>query len=230
MTGERSTSPTDYASYVDATIRPQDDLFGHVNGRWLAETPIPDDRSRIGAFIDLRDLSEERVRGIITELGETTPDGDDAESVAARKIGTLYAAYMDTAAIEEAGAAPLQADLRPIAEAADRASLAQVMGELQRAGVGGLVGIDVSPGISTPDYLVWFAQDGIGLPDEAYYRQDEFGPVREAYEGHVARLLTLAGVVEGDAATDAASSSRPGSPPTTGTTCGCARPSRSTTR
>jgi putative endopeptidase len=78
------------------------------------------------------------------------------------------------------------------------------MGELQRAGVGGLVGIDVSPGISTPDYLVWFAQDGIGLPDEAYYRQDEFGPVREAYEGHVARLLTLAGVVEGDAATDAA--------------------------
>jgi predicted metalloendopeptidase len=105
MTGERSTSPTDYASYVDATIRPQDDLFGHVNGRWLAETPIPDDRSRIGAFIDLRDLSEERVRGIITELGETTPDGDDAESVAARKIGTLYAAYMDTAAIEEAGAA-----------------------------------------------------------------------------------------------------------------------------
>lgn len=49
-------------SYVDDSIRPQDDLFGHVNGRWLAEYEIPADRATDGAFRQLYDRAEEQVR------------------------------------------------------------------------------------------------------------------------------------------------------------------------
>ncbi|MGC5628770.1 M13 family metallopeptidase [Georgenia sp. Z1344] len=212
MTSPSTEQPVDLESYVDRGVRPQDDLFRHVNGRWIAETEIPSDRARIGGFVDLRDRSEERVRALIEELGEAAATGEDAGSVAeagadaaaenpdpagaAPKIGAVYAMFMDEAAIEAAGAAPLEADLALVRGADDHSSLARVMGELQRTGVSGIAGIDVSPGISDPDYLVWFAQDGIGLPDEAYYREAEHAAVREAYAGHVARLLELVGAVE----------------------------------
>ncbi|MGO1173854.1 MAG: peptidase M13, partial [Actinomycetaceae bacterium] len=206
MTLENAESTTDYDSFVDPDVRPQDDLFRHVNGRWITETEIPADRSSVGAFIDLRDGSQDRVRAIIEELGAAVEDdAQDAGSGAAAKIGALYAAFMDTVAIEAAGTEPLVADLELITAAADHAALARAMGELQRTGVGGLAGLDVSPGISDPDYLVWFAQDGIGLPDEAYYREDEHAEVRAAYATHIERLLELVGAVgagEGAAAAE----------------------------
>ncbi|MGC5615941.1 M13 family metallopeptidase [Georgenia sp. Z1491] len=211
MTSSTTETPVDLESYVDTDVRPQDDLFRHVNGRWIAETEIPADRARIGGFIDLRDRSEERVRALIEELGAAAAADGDPEGVAqhaadpavtdadpagaAPKIGAVYAMFMDESAIEAAGAEPLAADLDLVRGADDHASLARVMGELQRTGVSGLAGIDVSPGISDPDYLVWFAQDGIGLPDEAYYREAEHAAVREAYAGHVGRLLELVGAV-----------------------------------
>src|SRR5215204_5439643 len=91
----------------DTEVRIQDDLFRHVNGRWLANTEIPEDKPVAGAFITLRDEAEKAVREVITEL---TPGEPDSE---ATKIADLYASFMDEAAVEAAGAAPLVTLLEP---------------------------------------------------------------------------------------------------------------------
>jgi len=85
----------------DTEVRIQDDLFRHVNGHWLANTEIPEDKPVAGAFITLRDQAEEAVRRIITELEPGEPGSE------ATKIADLYASFMDEGAVEEAGAAPL---------------------------------------------------------------------------------------------------------------------------
>src|SRR6476620_4276389 len=88
---------------MDPATRPQDDLFGHVNGRWLEETEIPSDRSSWGPFVQLADAAEQHVRTIVEELAAGEPRDDDA-----RKIGFLYASFMDTETIAARGTRPIQ--------------------------------------------------------------------------------------------------------------------------
>src|SRR5947209_18236605 len=82
-------------SHVDAGARPQDDLFGHVNGRWLADHAIPAHRATDGAFRLLADRAEHQVRDIITE----PPASQGAQGTHPPRIGALYASSMDTAAL-----------------------------------------------------------------------------------------------------------------------------------
>jgi len=83
-------------SASDPAVRPQDDLFGHVNGAWVARTEIPADRGRYGSFDMLRENAEAQVRDIITAVAE----GDPADGTVARKVGDLYSSFMDEARIE----------------------------------------------------------------------------------------------------------------------------------
>ena len=85
-----------------ADIRPQDDLFGHVNGTWLETAEIPADRSSWGPFVTLADTAEQQVRDIVEELA-----ADPAAEGEARKIADLYAAFMDEERIEALGAEPM---------------------------------------------------------------------------------------------------------------------------
>ncbi len=188
----------------DPAIRPQDDLFRHVNGTWLREHVIPADRARDGEFHRLRDEAEEHVRDIITAAVLDPSSGPVPEETA--KVATLYSAFMDEAAIEAAGLAPLAADLDLVAAATDRSALARALGVLQRTGVGGAVGLYVDTDSDDPDfYALHLAQSGLGLPDEAYYRDEQHAGTLAAYEAHVARQLVLTtGVGEEDAAARAA--------------------------
>jgi putative endopeptidase len=87
--------------WVDPAVRPQDDLFQHINGQWLRTHVIPDDRAQDWAFRALIDKAEEDVRAIV--------EGADGEpGTNARKIADLYAAFMDGESVEAAGAAPLR--------------------------------------------------------------------------------------------------------------------------
>ena len=86
------------ATTFDRTVRPQDDLFRYVNGPWLREAQIPEDKALIGAFVVLRDRAEEAVREIVTE-----EPGEDPDPIRA-KIADLYASYMDEQRLEQLGA------------------------------------------------------------------------------------------------------------------------------
>ncbi len=175
-------------SYVDDHARPQDDLFGHVNGRWLTEYEIPADRATDGAFRLLYDQAEEQVRDLITEAADANaPKGTDQQ-----RIGDLYASFLDEDAVERRGVAPLLDELALIDGAADAKALAAVLGSLQRTGVGGGAGVYVDTDSKNSNrYLLHVSQSGIGLPDESYFREEQHAEILAAYPGHIARMFAL---------------------------------------
>ncbi|MCL2543469.1 MAG: peptidase M13 [Nocardioidaceae bacterium] len=177
---------------MDSAIRPQDDLFGHVNGTWLTETEIPSDRSSWGPFVQLADRAEEQVREIITELANPSADADPADSENARKIADLFNSFMDTDRIDAQGAAPAQPLVDAVTGLRDVRDLAAYLGEFERIGGHGLFGSYVDTDDRKSDrYLFHLVQGGLGLPDESYYREDKFAEIREAYVGYLTTMLTL---------------------------------------
>lgn len=188
---------------MDPSIRPQDDLFGHVNGRWLDETEIPNDRSSWGPFVQLADVAEEQVRLIIEELsasaspaeGSAATKGLDSEE--ARKVGALYSSFMDTETIAGKGLRPVQPFIDAVGQLRDVRDLAAFLGEFERVGGVGLFGSYIDTDDKDSDrYLFNVTQGGLGLPDESYYREDKFAEVREKYVGYLTRLFELAGQVD----------------------------------
>jgi putative endopeptidase len=172
---------------MNLDIRPQDDLFGHVNGRWLDEVEIPADRSSWGPFVELADIAQDHVRTIIEDLAAGEPRDEDA-----RKIGDLFASFMDTAAIDKLGTRPLRPLIDAVAALRDVRDLAAFLGEFERLGGHGVFGSYVSTDDRRSDrYLFHLTQGGLGLPDESYYRDDKFASQREAYVAYLTRLLAL---------------------------------------
>jgi putative endopeptidase len=176
---------------MNPAVRPQDDLFGAMNGKWVDQTPIPPDKAEYGVFNELRDKSDERVKRLIEGLagGAHAPD-----SVAA-KVASFYRAFLDTDAIDRLGTAPVDAWLREIDEAADRAAIAQWVGRAQgrfRAPFGLRIGADYKH----PDrYVLTIWQSGLGLPSRDYYLKDDprFASARAAYVTYLQALLRNVG-------------------------------------
>ncbi|TDT80326.1 endothelin-converting enzyme [Arthrobacter sp. AG258] len=186
-------------STIDHTVRPQDDLYQHVNGAWLKATEIPDDRPLEGTFTALRDGSEIAVRDIIEEAAAKGADATGIE----RKIGDLYNSFMDEATVEGKGLEPIRARLAEVFATASVEELMALAGRLFRADVGGLFYIYPAPDAGNPDrVLLYTGQGGLGLPDESYYREEKFAPIVSAYTGHVGKMFELAGVADPNGAAD----------------------------
>src|SRR3984957_17271963 len=171
----------------DPAVRPQDDLFRNVNGKWLKEAKIPSDRPADGAFFELRDRSEKQVHSIIEEAAKTKDDPD------AQKINDLYASFMDEARANKLGLTPIQSELEAIAAFKDNAGLFRELAALQRAGVSGLFSIFVSTDSKKSDqYIAYINQGGLGLPNESYYREPKYDGLRTSYVNHIGKMLALA--------------------------------------
>jgi putative endopeptidase len=179
-------------SYVDSDTSPQDDLFGHVNGRWLAEHKIPADRASDGAFRSLHDRAEEQVRDLITEASENASGSGSEFPSDEQRIGDLYASFMDEQTVAERGVQPLLDELAAIDAAETPEALAAVVGALQRSGVGGGTGVYVdTDSKDSTRYLVHLNQSGLGLPDESYYRDEQHAEILAAYPQHIAAMFAL---------------------------------------
>jgi putative endopeptidase len=187
------TTLADAREGMNPDIRPQDDLFGHVNGRWLDETEIPSDRSSWGPFVQLADRAEEHVHAIIEDLAARVAAGEDVDDDA-RKIGALFASFMDEDAIRAQGTRPIQPFVNAVEGLRDVRDLAAFLGEFERIGGHGLFGSYVDTDSKNSDrYLFNLLQGGLGLPDESYYRDEKFAEVRDKYVAYLTRLFTLAG-------------------------------------
>ena len=178
-------------SELSPGVRPQDDLFRHVNGAWLERTEIPEDKARWGSFHLIAEQAEHDVRTIIEE-------STDAEAgTEARKIGDLYTSFMDTARIEALGATPLREQLARIDAIDSVPALLRTVGELEREGVGGLFGTYIEPDPGNPErYVVFIVQSGLSLPDESYYRLENFAHTRTAFREYASTMLGLAGLTD----------------------------------
>ncbi len=174
-------------SFFDSAVRPQDDLFRSVNGKWLREAEIPSDRPIYGAFYELRERSEQQVRDIIENAAKNNSDAE------ARKIDDLFVSFMDENRADELGLAPIQSELDAVAAIEDKPGLLRQLAALQRAGVGGLFSLYVGPDSKkSSENIAYLNQGGLGLPDESYYRDEKYESLRASYVAHVENMLALA--------------------------------------
>ena len=172
---------------LDAEVRPQDDLFRHVNGKWIERTEIPADKARYGSFLVLHEEAEQAVREIIEEAQEAEPGTE------ARKVGDLYASFMDEQRADLLGATPIAGQLVDVSLIGSVESFLETLGRLERQGVSGFLQLFVDNDPGDPErYLVFVEQGGIGLPDESYFREERFEGVRTAYNAHLERMFGLA--------------------------------------
>jgi putative endopeptidase len=187
---------------LTAAIRPQDDLFRHVNGAWLDSAEIPEDRAVYGTFIRLRDEAEAQLRTIVESAAAGAVSGEAEPGSEGRKVGDLYASFLDEATIDRLGAEPIADQLAVVDAITDRPGLIRALGTLDRAGTGGLFGYFVNGDAKASDrYIMYLNQGGLSLPDESYYREETFASIREEFLGHLERMLTLTGLPDADADT-----------------------------
>ena len=188
------TKPIHYGTWgfdtsgMDRSVKPGDDWFQFVNGAWAKNTQIPPDRTSWGGFAILRDVSDARLHTMIERYKIDDPDADRA------KVATLYKSFMDEAAVERAGAAPLKPYLDRIRRAASKDDVARLMG----ASLGGFGASFFAPGVSDdakrPDvYSLYLRQSGLGLGDRELYLDPKFKPQVDRYRQYVTQLLELAG-------------------------------------
>jgi len=178
-------------SHVDATVRPQDDMYRHFNGAWLKSAVIPADRATDGAFIKLRIQSEARVREIV----ETATGSDEAI-----KLRNIYSSFMDASAVDAKGSSPIQHSLALVDSINNLHDFTSVLATLEANGVQGIFGTFIYADMKdAATNIMYLQQGGISLPDEAYYREEKYADIRTAFVAHVSAIFGLAGVENGSA-------------------------------
>lgn len=187
---------------LNRAVAPGQDWVEFANGTYLRNLEIPADRSSFGAFNTLDDLSRTRTRGIIEEAAASTA----APGTNAQKVGDFYKSFMDEAAIEQRGAAPLAEDLQPFLAARTKADFARALGDSMDGFGPGLFPFYINQDAKQPDrYVPIFAQGGLGMPDRDYYLSNDakLKAAREKYVPHIARMLTISGIPAARATTAA---------------------------
>ncbi|MGN8050409.1 M13 family metallopeptidase [Curtobacterium sp. 22159] len=196
MTDVASTSGI-HTDELDATVRPQDDLYRHVNGSWIDATPIPDDKARYGSFTVLAEEAELAVRDIIERSQQAAPGTEE------RKVGDLYTSFTDEARLEALGTAPIEPLLAEIAAIDSVEGVVRTVGRFERLGLPSFLQLFVDNDPGDPEsYVVFLEQSGLGLPDESYYREERFADIRTKYREFVAAMFPLAGFADGGSRTD----------------------------
>jgi putative endopeptidase len=186
---------------MDTSVKPGDDFFAFTNGSWVKNTPIPEDRSNIGAFYIADQERERQTKELIAEILKSNPAADSNEG----KIANYYNAFLNTDAIDKAGLNPAKADLDAIGRIADKKQLSAAIGGTLRADTDplnatnfrteNLFGIFVTQGLNTPgETLPYIMQGGIGLPEREYYLSGDakMADLRNKYRAYVQQILTLA--------------------------------------
>jgi len=181
---------------MDHAVKPGDDFFKYVNGKWAATTQIPPDKSSYGAFAILSDLSEARERALLERWAadKTLKPGSDEAKVAA-----TYRTFLDDATAEKLDAKPIQARLDTIRKAKSREDVAAIMAQSQSDLGRSFFGASVGDDAKNPDkYALYLSQSGLGLADREFYLKDNYKPQKERYQKYVADMLRLIGWDEPD--------------------------------
>ncbi len=177
---------------MDLTASPVEDFNQYANGGWMKSHPIPADKSRHGAFTELADKNEKKLKAIVDEMSETKEAAGSVE----RKIGDMFATGMDTTAIEKAGAAPLKPYLKKIESVSSVQDLQKQLAEFKTQGMGFIFGFYGSPDKMNSDFQIpQLSQSGLGLPDRSYYfdKGADAENIRSKYLEHVQKMLEFAG-------------------------------------
>ncbi|WP_441295143.1 M13 family metallopeptidase [Massilia cavernae] len=194
--GKPATGPVSGidVQFIELAVRPQDDFFAHLNGKWLKATEIPADKSSWGSFAKLRDDTQPQLLALIEAAQK---DKAQKAGTEARKIGDLYASFMDQERREQLGYKPLAGELQRIRGLKDKKAVPAMIAHLSQIGVPVPYAIYVGQDArASTKYAAYVTQSGLGMPDRDYYlKKDDAKMVttRAAYEKHVEKTLAMAG-------------------------------------
>ena len=186
--------------YVDTLVRPQDDAYQYLNGKWLRNYQLPADKAAVGSFTALQDKTEEQLRTIVDALDQAP--GADPDP---KKLADLYASYMNEERLEALGLKPLLAEFASIDAIKDMDAIPNLMAHLIEIGAGAPFNLHVNlDSRNSTQYAVILNQSGLGMPDRDYYLKDDakLKEARTAYRAHIEKMLGMAG--QAKAAHDAA--------------------------
>ncbi len=182
--------------YMDTLVKPGDNFTAFVNGTWVKNTPIPDDKASYGVGYIVYEESEENVKKIIEESSQ----GDFAPGSDEQKVGDLYTSYVDFEKRNEIGVAPLKAEFEKIDAITNYDDLAAYFAYANKMGINAPLGLFVYQDFKDPTiYTVYTWQSGLGLPDREYYlKEDERSQeIRAKYVEHVEKMFGLANLPNG---------------------------------
>jgi endothelin-converting enzyme/putative endopeptidase len=196
---------------MDRSVRPGDDFYRYANGAWLKRAVVPEEHSYVDPFATDVDDSNNDLTPQTTRLIQEAAQAHAPAGSNARKIADVYNSYMDEAAIEAKGLAPIRPHLNSITAIRDKSQLARALGESLRADVDALnsgtyhtpnlFGLWVTPGFNdSSHYAAYLMQGGLEMPDREYYLSDtpEMRDTRAKYQTHVSALLKRAGITDAE--------------------------------
>ena len=179
--------------YADSSVRPQDDVYQYLNGKWLRTFQLPADKGAVGSFTAVEDTTEEQLRSIVESLDQASLSDGDADS---KKLADLYASFMNEEQLEALGLKPLQAEFAAIDAIKDMNSLPVLVAHMNAIGAGAPYGLFVNlDARNSTQYAVSLFQGGLGLPDRDYYLKDDakLKQARVGYLAHIEKMLSMAG-------------------------------------
>lgn len=189
---------------MDKAVKPGDDFYAYANGAWMKSAVIPADRSSIGGFVIADQQTEKQLGELIAEIGKSDAAGTTDEG----RIRDYYKAFLDTAAIEQGGLAPIKADLDRFAAITDKTGLSRTLGEQVRADVDplnatnffteNLFGVFVTQALAGGEVMPYILQGGLGMPEREYFLSADakMADLRTKYQAYIAQILTEAGVAD----------------------------------
>ena len=176
--------------YMDKAVDPAADFFHYAAGNWIKANPVPADKSRWGAFIELQERNWFLIHGILDSTGANK----DRSDATAQKVGDFFRSAMDTNRLEELGFKPILADLKRIDNLKDPKDLLSLLADFHQHGIRACFAEGVSPDAkNSAVYAFELSQGGLGMPDRDYYLTDAFAKQREAYAAYIAKMFALLG-------------------------------------
>ncbi|HEX9964092.1 MAG TPA: M13-type metalloendopeptidase [Allosphingosinicella sp.] len=187
------------SSAIDRAANPGDSFHLYANGNWDRNTAIPADKPALSSFSVLQDKVNEQVRTVLEDAAKAgAPRGSIRQ-----KVGDYYSSFMDEAAIEARGAAPLKGDFDRIAAVKSKADLAALFAEAQRNNIPSPVSVNIGTDLrDSSRYVVTLNQSGLGLPSRDFYLDEanpRFAEIRTKYQAYIANMLRLGGFPEPEA-------------------------------
>lgn len=178
--------------FIDSSVKPGDNFFLYANGKWYDTATILPTESRAGARLEMDYVAKAHIKSILEEAAAAKATVGSIE----QKVGDLFAAGMDTNAIEKLGYDPIKPLLQKIDSIKDIKALMQFVAEQYTSGNGMLIGQYVAPDEKNSSRnIAIYAQAGLGLPDRDYYFKNDPSTqnVVAAYQKYVYTLFSLTG-------------------------------------
>ncbi|MDE1192522.1 MAG: M13 family metallopeptidase [Arachidicoccus sp.] len=185
--------------FIDSSIKPSDDFYRYVNGKWLDTAKIPPDKTAIGGFNQLHDDTQLKLKDLL----ENAEKNSGKTGSIAQKVGDFYASGMDTATIDKRGYDPVKPILAKADAIKDLPSLLHYVAEEDKNGDRSIIGFGVGPDQKNSSInIAGLGQTGIGLPDRDYYFKNDPATVaiQNAYKKYLSTLFTLSGIDSATAA------------------------------